>query len=314
MSFEHTKWVWMNGECIPWDQANVHVSVHALHYGTGVFEGIRCYETAVGPAVFRLDAHIARLRNSASVYGMEIPFNLEELAEAVCEIVRRNGFRNCYIRPLCFFGSHNLSLNPSQCPVAVVIFAWPWDTLLGSAATVEGVRVTVSPWVKFHPRMIPTSAKACGQYLNSVLAVRDALQRGYDEALLLDADGLIAEGPGENLFIVRNRRVRTNEAHDSILPGITRDAVLRIARDLGYELKCEPLGVEDLLEADEAFFTGTAAEVTPIREVDGKPIGNGRPGPVTQKIQEAFGAAIEGRDGRYRDWLHFVAQPVGLSL
>src|SRR3989441_2353745 len=188
MSFEQATWVWKNGELIPWKDATVHVSAHALHYGSGVFEGIRCYDTAEGPAVFRLDAHLDRLYDSASVYGMEIPYNRAQLAEAVCEVIRGNGFRSCYVRPICFFGSASLALNPQRCPVEAVIFAWPWETYLGNKALEAGVRVTLSPWVKLHSRMLPTTAKACGQYVNSILAVREAMGRGYDEALLLASD------------------------------------------------------------------------------------------------------------------------------
>jgi len=310
--FEQTKWVWINGNSVPWADATVHVSAHALHYGSGVFEGIRCYETADGPAIFRLDAHLARLYASAEAHGIEIPYTPGELAEAACEIIQRNGFNSCYVRPICYFGSDSLSLHPGNCPVEVVILAWPWAPYLGAEGLEKGVRVTVSPWLKFSPRMMPTTAKACGQYVNSTLAVRDAFKRGYDEALLLDVEGHLAEGSGENLFIVRDGRLLTNDERHSILMGITRSAVIRIASDLGYEVEIAPLRSEDLLQADEAFFTGTAAEVTPIREVDGRIIGAGGPGPVTQKIQRVFFAATAGRDARYKEWLHSVAlQPVG---
>jgi branched-chain amino acid aminotransferase len=302
----------MNGRAVPWASATVHVSAHALHYGSGVFEGIRCYETADGPAIFRLEAHLERLYASAQMHGIEIPYTPAELGDAACEIIQRNEFSSCYVRPICYFGSDSLSVHPRNCPVEVVIMAWPWAPYLGAEGLDKGVRVTVSPWLKFSSRMMPTTAKACGQYVNSTLAVRDAFQRGYDEALLLDIDGHIAEGSGENLFIVRDGRLITNDERHSILMGITRDAVIRIARDLGYEVDAAALGLEDLLGADEAFFTGTAAEVTPIREVDGTVIGAGGRGPVTQKIQEVFFAATRGRDVKYKDWLHSVAlQAVG---
>ena len=310
MSFAQTRWVWRNGEIIRWEDANTHVSVHALHYGSGVFEGIRCYETVNGPAVFRLDAHLDRLYQSADVYGIEIPYSQSTLTEAVCEIIQVNEFKSCYVRPLCYYGSSSLGLNPALCPVEVVILTWPWAAYLGAEGLEKGVRVTVSPWLKFHSKMIPTTAKACGQYLNSVLAVRDAVRRGFDEALLLDAEGNIAEGSGENLFLVRDNKLLTNDEQHSILLGVTRDAVLRIADDLGYEIKVRALTLDDLLGADEAFFTGTAAEVTPVREVDNQVIGVGRRGPVTARIQEAFFAATAGRDERYRDWLHVVEHPV----
>jgi branched-chain amino acid aminotransferase len=221
--------------------------------------------------------------------------------------VRRNGFGSCYVRPICYYGSGSLGVHPRECPVETVILAWPWAAYLGADGIERGVRVTVSPWRKFQSRMMPTRAKACGQYLNSILAVRDAVERGYAEALLLDADGHLAEGSGENLFIVRGRKLLTNDERHSILLGITRDAVLRIARDLDYSIEVRELYLEDLFSADEAFFTGTAAEVTPISEVDGAVIGGGTCGPVTGEIQQTFFAATQGLDTRYKDWLHPVA-------
>ena len=296
----------MNGGLVPWSRATTHVSAHALHYGSGVFEGMRCYETPDGAAVFRLDAHLDRLYSSAEIYGLEIPYTQAELSEAVCEVIRRNDFDSCYVRPICYFGSGSLNVHPRNCPVEVVILAWPWATYLGAAGLEQGVRVTVSPWRKFQSRMMPTTAKACGQYLNSMLAVRDAVDRGYAEALLLDSEGNLAEGSGENIFIVRDGQLLTNDDRHSILLGITRDAVLQIAGDLGCPIEIKALELDDLLSADEAFFTGTAAEVTPISEVDMIPIGRGSRGPVTQEIQRAFFAATSGHDHRYAHWLHSV--------
>jgi branched-chain amino acid aminotransferase len=304
----------MNGELIPWSDATTHVSAHALHYGSGVFEGMRCYETTKGPAVFRLDAHLDRLYASAEVYGLAIPYTQAELTNAVCEVVRLNGFRSCYVRPLCYLGSRSLGVHPGNCPVEVVILAWPWAPYLGAEGLQQGVRVTVSPWRKFQSRMMPTTAKACGQYLNSMLAVRDAISRGFAEALLLDGDGNLAEGSGENLFLVRAGQLLTNDERHSILLGITRDAILRIAQDLGYSVEIRALQLDDMLSADEAFFTGTAAEVTPIREVDGTAIGRNTPGPVTEEIQRVFFAATSGNDDRYKDWLYPVhPQPDEIS-
>jgi branched-chain amino acid aminotransferase len=311
MSFDQTKWTWSNGRLIPWADATTHVSAHALHYGSGVFEGLRCYETPDGPAVFRLYDHIERFFNSAAVYGLEIPYNAEELASAVCDVIQRNEFTSCYVRPLCYFGSSSLGLHPAKCPVEVVILAWPWGAYLGAEGMKTGIRITVSPWRKFHSQMMPTTSKGCGQYLNSILAVRDAVNRGFDEALLLDIEGNIAEGPGENLFIVHHGELFTNDVQHSILLGITRDSVIRIARDLGYAVTTRTLSVDDLISADEAFFTGTAAEVTPIREVDGMSIGDGKRGKITEKIQDAFFSITAGRSETFRDWLHLVApQPV----
>ena len=303
MSFDDSKWVWMNGRAIPWQNATTHVSAHALHYGSGVFEGIRCYQTPDGAAVFRLDAHLDRLYSSAEIYGITIPYTREELAGGVNEIIRLNNFRSCYVRPICYLGSGSLAVHPGNNPVEVVILAWPWAPYLGAEGLKHGVRVTVSPWRKFQSRMMPTTAKACGQYLNSMLAVRDAVSRGYAEALLLDAEGHLAEGSGENLFIVRDGQLLTNDESHSILPGITREAVIKIAIDLGYQVETRALDLEDLVSADEAFFTGTAAEVTPIREVDETAIGKRTPGFVTEEIQRVFFAATSGEDRRYNDWL-----------
>jgi len=296
----------MNGQYVPWKNATVHVSAHALHYGSGVFEGIRCYDTVQGPAAFRLEAHLDRLFASAAAYRMPIPYTKQELAQAVCETVARNGFTDCYVRPICYRGSSGLSVHPRSCPVEVVILVWPWGKYLGDEATEKGARVTVSPWRKFHSQMMPATAKACGQYVNSILAVQDAAERGFDEALLLNADGNIAEGSGENIFLVQEGRLVTNGESDSILLGITRDCVLQFARDLGYQIEIKPLSLEGLLQSDEAFFTGTAAEIVPVCEVDGRPIGCGKRGPVTQVIQELFSDVTSGRNAGYRDWLHPV--------
>jgi branched-chain amino acid aminotransferase len=306
MGFENAQWVWRNGKCVPWQDATVHVSAHGLHYGSGVFEGIRCYETIHGPAVFRMDAHLERLYASAGAYQMKIPYAKEALVEAICETIQRNGFSGCYVRPICYLGSSSLGVHPGKCPVEVVILAWPWGAYLGDHTKEKGARITVSPWRKFHSQMMPTGAKACGQYLNSMLAVQDATRRGFDEALLLNSDGNIAEGSGENIFLVRDDRLITNGSRDSILMGITRDCVLQIAKGLGWQVETRAISVEDLLQSDEAFFTGTAAEVVPISEVDGQQIGAGGRGPRTAIIEKVFSDATSGRDSRYRDWLHSV--------
>jgi branched-chain amino acid aminotransferase len=308
MDFDQAQWVWKNGKCVSWQDATVHVSAHALHYGTGVFEGIRCYETDDGPAVFRMDAHLDRLYASAGCHGMKIPYTQEEVASAVCETIARNQFSKCYVRPICFFGSASLNINPRKCPVEVAILAWPWGAYLGEEALERGIRVTISPWQKFHSKMMPTTAKACGQYINSVLAVRDASERGFGEALLLDASGKITEGSGENIFLVRCGILRTNDEQDSILPGITRDCVIEIAQALGLKVEIGPITVDDLLQCDEAFFTGTAAEVTPICELDGKTIGPGKRGPITRQIQQVYMDATAGRNRLHRKWLRFVEQ------
>ncbi|MGD9563416.1 MAG: branched-chain amino acid transaminase [Pyrinomonadaceae bacterium] len=312
MSFENVKWVWKNGDIVPWADATVHVSAHALHYGSGVFEGIRCYDTELGPAVFRLAEHLDRFHASAAAYNFEIPYSNEQLTEATTTLIARNGFTSCYIRPIFFKGSGTLGLHPGKCPSETAIIVWPWGSYLGAEGLENGVKITVSPWRKFHSSMMPTTAKACGQYLNSILAVQDAFSRGYDEGLLLDMNGSLAEGSGENLFVIKDGRVTTNKADDSILMGITRDAAIEIARELGYQVAERSLELDDLLSADEAFFTGTAAEVTPIRQVDDHMIGEGRRGPVTKDIQETFFNAVTGGDPRFRKWLHPITQAVAV--
>lgn len=309
MSFDNVRYVWKNGEIIPWADATVHVSAHALHYGSGVFEGIRCYETEMGPAVFRLPEHLDRFHASAAAYNFEIPYSRDELTEATCSLIERNGFTSCYIRPIFYKGSGTLGLHPGKCPDETAIIVWPWGSYLGAEGLEKGVKITVSPWRKFHSSMMPTTAKGCGQYLNSILAVQDAFSRGYDEGLLLDMHGSLAEGSGENLFVIKDGRITTNKADDSILMGITRDAAIEIGRELGYDVAEKSLELDDLLNADEAFFTGTAAEVTPIRQVDDRIIGEGRRGPITKHIQDTFFDAVAGRDPRFRKWLHSVSQP-----
>ena len=306
MSFKNIQWIWKNGEIVPWATATVHVSAHGLHYGSGVFEGIRCYETESGPALFRLREHLERFHASAAAYNFKIPYAVEELIEAACELISLNDFKSCYVRPICYLGSASLGVYPGNCPVEVAIMAWSWAAYLGAEGLEKGVRITVSPWRKFHSSMMPTTAKACGQYLNSILAVSDAFERGFDEALLLGIDGHLAEGSGENLFVVKDGKIFTNKADDSILMGITRDAAIEIARALGYTVEAKSLEMDDLLNADEAFFTGTAAEITPIREVDGRIIGVGKRGVITEKIQKTFFDAAAGRDARFLKWLYPV--------
>jgi branched-chain amino acid aminotransferase len=308
MSFENIQWIWKNGEIIPWAAATVHVSAHGLHYGSGVFEGLRCYENENGFALFRVREHYERFHDSAKVYGFEIPYSVAELTEATTELIRRNGFKSCYVRPICFMGSGSLGVSPKNCPTEVAIMAWGWASYLGAEGLEKGVRITVSPWRKFHSSMMPTTAKACGQYLNSMLAVNDAFARGFDEALLLDMDGKLAEGSGENLFVIKDGVIYTNKADDSILMGITRSAAIEIARSEGFRVVAKSLELDDLLSADEAFFTGTAAEITPIREVDEHIIGEGRCGAVTEKIQTVFFDAVGGRDERFAKWLTPVEQ------
>ncbi len=306
--FTKTETIWFNGSFVPWDEAQVHVMAHALHYGSGVFEGIRCYGTPEGPAVFRLDAHISRLFESAALYELEIPFTADDLTAATLELVRRNRVSNAYIRPIAFFGAHTLTVWPKGCPVIVAIAAMPLGAYLEGRDA--GTRVTVSSVRKFDASAIPPTGKSCGQYVNSVRAVQEALRRGFDEALLLNSRGEVAEGSGENLFVVKSGTLVTNEVDASILMGITRDSVLTLARDLGIPALLRSITVNDLRDADELFFSGTAVEVTPIRDVDGRTIGNGKPGPITRRIQQTFFDIVEGKRPEYRNWLTFAAEPV----
>ena len=309
MGFTPTEKIWFNGKLVPWGDAKVHVLAHGLQYGTGVFEGMKSYPTADGPAIFRLDAHLERFYKSAELYDLAIPYSQQTIADASLEVVRANGLEASYLRPVAFFDAGTLSVWTAECPVTVAIAAVPTGKYLANADA--GVRVTVSPIRKFDNSAIPAWAKACGQYINSARAVNEAQRRGFDEALLLNSQGLVAEGSGENLFVVKNGGVVTNDKDASILMGVTRASVLEIAKDLGIEASVAPISVEDVLGADELFFTGTAVEVTAIREVDGRVMSGGKPGPITRRIQETFNQAVRGQLPQYRKWLSFVRQTVG---
>jgi branched-chain amino acid aminotransferase len=279
---------------------------HGLHYGSGIFEGIKCYTTAGGPAIFKAEEHINRFFTSAKIYRMHIPFGKADLLKGCLDIIKDNGIENGYIRPVAFYGYDTLGVHPRECPIEVSIGAFDWGAYLGQDALVQGVRVTVSPWRKFHSSSFPTTAKANGQYLNSMLAVQDAKSKGFDEGLLLNQEGTIAEGAGQNIFLVKNGKVYTNEEDSSILMGITRETVIRIAKDLGFKVRIGRLSVGQLLSADEAFFTGTASEVTPIRELDQRVVGSGGRGPITEKLQSAYLDAVHGRNPKYGSWLTYV--------
>ncbi len=298
--------IWMNGELVAWDDAKVHVLTHGLHYGTGVFEGIRCYETEDGPAVFRHREHLERLYKSAELYYMPVPYELEELRAATHELIGRNELRSCYIRPLVFRGYGQMGLNPLEAPVDVCIAVWPWGAYLGDEGKTAGVRAKVSSWRRISPDSLIPHAKASGQYLNSVLAKIESLKAGYEEAILLDDKGHVCEGSGENLYVVSEGTVYTPPQTASILDGITRKSVMQIARDLGHPVVERDLARAELYLADEVFCSGTAAEIVPIREVDDHPIGAGEPGPVTREVQAMFDDAIYGREPRYREWLDVV--------
>ena len=306
---EPVEHIWMNGELVAWEDAKVHVLTHGLHYGTGVFEGIRCYETADGPAIFRLREHLERLYKSAELYYMPVPFELEELRAATHELVGRNDLRSCYIRPLVFRGYGQMGLNPLEAPVDVCIAAWPWGAYLGEEGKRDGIRAKVSSWRRISPDSLIPHAKASGQYLNSVLAKIESLKAGYEEAILLDDHGHVCEGSGENLYAVSDGVITTPPQTASILDGITRKSVLQIASDLGHGVVERDLARAELYLADEVFCSGTAAEIVPIREIDDHAIGTGEPGPVTRGVQATFDEAISGRAERYREWLDVVHVP-----
>jgi len=301
--------IWMDGELVSWQDANVHVLTHSLHYGSGVFEGIRAYPTSSGVAVFRLTDHIRRLFASAKVFLIDMPFSESALVEATKDVVRVNNLESgCYIRPIVYLGYGEMGLNPLPCPTRVAIAAWPWGTYLGDEGVAKGIRLKVSSWQRHDPNAVPTAAKGTGMYVNSSLAKVEALKAGYDEALLLAPDGRVSECTGENVFVVKGGRIVTPPTSESgALEGITQDSVETIARDLGYEVVHEALVRTDLYTADEAFLTGTAAEVVPIREVDDRVVGEGRPGPVTKRIQETYFGAVRGEVDRYKDWLEHVS-------
>jgi branched-chain amino acid aminotransferase len=296
--------IWMDGELVDWDDANVHILTHSLHYGLGVFEGIRTYETSQGPAVFRLTDHIQRLFASARIFMLDIPYSVEQLVEATKETVRVNKLASCYVRPLVYLGYGEMGLNPLPCPVQVSIAVWPWGTYLGEEGLRSGVRMKVSSWQRHHPNALPPAAKGTGMYINSSLAKVEALKAGYDEAILLNPQGFVSECTGENLFVVQDGRIITPPVSAGALAGITQKCVQAIATDLGVDYEVGNLLRSDLYTADEAFLSGTAAEVVPIRSVDDRELGE--PGPVTRAIQETYFAAVKGEVDRYKDWNEHV--------
>jgi len=296
--------IWMDGELVDWDDAKIHILTHTLHYGSGVFEGIRAYATSQGAAVFRLTEHVERLFNSAKVFLIDIPYTQQQLVDAVKATVRANGFDECYIRPIVYLGYGEMGLNPLPCPVNVSIAVWPWGTYLGDEGVKHGVRVKISTWQRHDPNAVPPAAKGTGMYINSSMAKVEALKAGYDEAVLLSPQGFVSECSGENVFVVKRGKLFTPPTSAGALEGITRDSVITIARDLGYEVAEANLLRSDLYTVEEAFLTGTAAEVVPIRSVDDREIGE--PGPISRSIQETYFAAVRGQVDRYKDWLEHV--------
>jgi branched-chain amino acid aminotransferase len=310
-AFTKAEFIWLNGELTPWESAQIHVTAHGLHYGTGVFEGMRSYDTPEGPAIFRLDAHMRRFAASASFYEIDLGYSFDELCAASLDVVRANGLENAYLRPIAFFDSHSFSVWPKDCPVSVAIIAVPGKQYIQGGPE-HGVRVTVSTVRRIDSQTLPPFVKACGHYTNSVRAVQEALRRGFDEAILLNHKGDVAEGSGANLFFVKNGTLHTNDVDASIVMGITRDSILQIARDIGVPVVTRPITHADVVTADELFFSGTAVEVTPIKEIDGTVIGGGNPGPVTKRLQKTFFEAVHGKLPQYRSWLAVagVAQTV----
>ena len=302
MPIQTTPKIWMNGELVDWDKAQIHVLTHTLHYGTGVFEGIRAYETADGPAVFRLTEHIKRLENSAKIVGMELPYTVDELVQATKDTVKSTGLPACYVRPIAYYGYGEMGLNTLPCRVDVAIACWPWGAYLGAEGLEKGVDVQVSSWRRMAPDTLNALAKIGGQYVNSQNIVMEAKDNGFTEGIALDVNGYVSEGSGENIFVIVKGQIYTPPLGNSILGGITRDCALVIAKDLGYTVKETVIPRELLYMADEIFFTGTAAEITPIRSVDRLPVGAGKRGPITEKIQSRFFGIITGELADEHGW------------
>jgi branched-chain amino acid aminotransferase len=301
-----TPWIWKNGEFIKWEEATTHVLTHALHYGTAVFEGIRAYETPEGPAIFQAKAHYQRLLDSAKIYMMPQPYDVETLIAATQELLKRNGLPSCYIRPLLYYGYGTMGMNPRQSPADMIIAAWGWGSYLGEEGLENGIRCKMSSWNRIDARTLPPLAKCTANYANSILAKQEAISCGFDEAILLNLNGTVAEGPGENIFLVKNGEIFTTPASDGALLGITAQSVMQMAKDLGYQISYRSISRDELYIADELFFTGTAAEITPIREIDGRMIGNGKRGTITGHIQSEFFDIVKGKNPKYGHWLTHI--------
>ena len=304
MPITESKKIWMDGQFVDWHDAKIHVLTHSLHYGCGVFEGIRAYATSQGPGIFRLTDHIVRLFNSAKIFFIDVPFSVDDLIEATKETVRVNELESCYIRPIVYLGYGEMGLNTLPCPVNVSIAVWPWGAYLGDEGLQHGVRMKISSWQRHDPNAMPPAAKGTGMYINSSMAKIEALKAGYDEAILLSPQGYVSECTGENLFVVRNGKIVTPPLSAGALEGITQNSVMTIARDHGYDVEIGNILRSDLYTADEAFLTGTAAEVVPIRSVDDRELGE--PGPITRQIQETYNATVRGQVDRYKDWVELV--------
>lgn len=310
MAIPKSETIWLDGKFVPWDEARIHVLSHVVHYGTSIFEGIRCYATRKGPAVFRLADHVERFYNSCKIYRMALPLDPQAFAGVIVETVRANGLGDCYIRPFAFRGYGEMGLNPLNNPVHLAVAAWRWGTYLGDEGLEKGISVAVSSWSRLAPNTVPTLAKAGGNYLNSQLVKLEALREGHAEGIVLDIYGHLSEGSGENVFIVRHGGLYTPESGDSILPGITRHSVIALARDFGITVHQQSLQRESLYIADEVFLTGTAAEITPVREVDGISVGTGQRGPVTERLQKAFFGIVSGEEPDRHGWLTYASRPI----
>jgi branched-chain amino acid aminotransferase len=308
---EKAELIWLNGEFVPWEEAKVHVLTHGLHYGSGVFEGIRCYETESGPAIFRHADHLDRLAKSAEMFYIDLPFSPQQMRDATHELINRNGMRSCYIRPLVFRGYGEMGLYAPTAPVDAMIAAWPWGAYLGEEGKAHGIRARVSSWRRISPAGLIPHAKASGQYLNSILAKTEAAKSGYEEAILLDERGFVCEGSGENVFVVREGTLVTPPHTASILDGINRKSVIQIARDLGYTVVERDIARAELYIAEEIFLTGTAAELVPVREIDDHELGE--PGEITRHVQAKFEDALYGRADEYREWLDYVTEPATID-
>ncbi len=305
-----TQWIWKNGELISWESATTHVLTHALHYGTGVFEGIRAYETVNGPAIFRAEEHYIRLLDSAKIYRMPMQWTPAQLIEATQQVIQANHLKSCYIRPLAYYGYGVMGLDPRKNPIDTIIAVWEWGTYLGDEGLERGIKTKVCSWARIDSRVLPSLAKCTANYANSILAKQEALDAGCEEGILLNLQGAVAEGPGENIFVIRNGVIATPPSSENVLQGITAQSIVEIARDLGYTVDYRRVAREELYIADELFFTGTAAEVTPIREVDGRQVGIGSRGPITAQLQSAFFDIVKGKNPKYNHWLTTVQTTV----
>ena len=302
----YSKYIWFDGKIIPFDNAKIHVLSHCIHYGSAVFEGIKCYNTDKGPAIFKLKEHMERLHKSANSFKITIPFSVDELCNGAIEIIKSNEVNQCYLRPVAFYGFDTLGVHPKQCPVQASIATLNWGAYVSKEALEKGARITISPWTKYKSNAFPESTKASGPYLNSMLAVQDAKSRGFDEALLLNEDGTIAEGSGQNIFLVKDGVFHTNDAKSNILLGITRATLFDLIKDLNYEYKVSDITKDDLFNADEIFYCGSASEVTPIQSIDDHIVSGGKAGELTLKIQKLYYEVVRGKHQKYFDWLTFI--------